>query len=125
RFDEGGGPQERADREGAMAGIERPGADLEQQRGHQDEIVPAHEDDLDIPPALAKPLQAAGRGHTPEAAAKDHDPGLLGHRHVTSPGRMSNRLEHMLQFTARSCWLQYRSRYILLSILPEPVFGSS
>ena len=29
-FDEACGPQERADREGAMAGIERAGADLEQ-----------------------------------------------------------------------------------------------
>jgi hypothetical protein len=39
-------------------------------------------EDLDIPPALAKPLQAAGRGHSPEATAKDHYPGLLGHRHL-------------------------------------------
>src|SRR5881227_4361521 len=86
-----------------MVGVERPGADLEQQRGHQDEIVPADEDDLDIPPALAKSLQAAGRGYSPEATAKDHDPGLLGHRHVTSPGRMS-------RFANRGRWRFCRSQ---------------
>src|SRR5262245_43763849 len=65
-----------------MAGVERPGTDLEQQRGHQEEVVPAHEDDLDVPPALAKPLQVAGRAHPTEAAAEDHNPGL----HVVSQG---------------------------------------
>ena len=54
-------------------GIERPGADLEQERRHQQEVVPAHEDDLDVRPAFAKPLQAAGRGHSSKAAAEDHD----------------------------------------------------
>src|SRR5262249_2876099 len=56
----------------------RPGTDLEEQRGHQDKIIPAHEDDLDIPPAFAKPLQATGRGNAAEAAAEDHDPGFRG-----------------------------------------------
>src|SRR5437764_1321531 len=72
-----------------MACFQRAGADLEQEWCQQDEVVPADEDDLDVPPALAKFLQAASRGHSPEAAAKDHDPGLFGHRHVTSPGRTS------------------------------------
>src|SRR5437879_1073351 len=72
-----------------MACFERAGADLEQEWCHQDEVVPADEDDLDVPPPLAKSLQVAGRGNSAKAAAKDHDPGLFGHRHVTSPGRTS------------------------------------
>src|SRR5438874_860919 len=72
-----------------MACFESAGADFEQEWCQQDEVVPADEDDLDVPPALAKFLQAASRGHSPEAAAKDHDPGLFGHRHITSPGRTS------------------------------------
>src|SRR5262245_17573990 len=34
---------------------------------------------------------------TPEAAAKYHDPGLLGHRHVTSPAKVS-------RFAERGRW---------------------
>src|SRR5207249_3991662 len=75
--------------------------DLEQQRGHQEEVVPAHEDDLDVPPALAKPLQVAGRGHSTEAAAKDHDSGLLRNRHVTPPERLS-------RFAERGRWRRPR-----------------
>src|SRR5262249_6191241 len=65
-------------------------------RRHQEEIVPAHEDDLDVLPAPAKPLQVSGRGDPAEAAAEDHDPGLrrppgtgtvrLGRSHATPPG---------------------------------------
>src|SRR5947207_1007 len=66
-----------------MACFESAGADFEQEWCQQDEVVPADEDDLDVPPALAKLLQAASRGHSPEAAAKYHDPGLFRHRHVT------------------------------------------
>jgi hypothetical protein len=39
-----------------MSDIECSGTDFEEQRCHQDEIVPAYEDDLDIPPPSAEPL---------------------------------------------------------------------
>src|SRR5262249_55559657 len=82
-FDEARGPQERADREGAMAEIECSGTDLEEQRGHDEEIVAAHKHDLDILPAFAKPLQVTGRIDATESAAEDHNPGLS---HCLSPG---------------------------------------
>jgi hypothetical protein len=59
-----------------MEGVECSGADLEKQRRHQEEIVPAHENDLDVLPAFAKVLEITGRGNSSEAAAEDHDPGL-------------------------------------------------
>src|SRR5262249_46765177 len=80
--DEARGPQERADREGAMAEVECAGTDLEEQRRHHEKIVPAHENDLDILPAFAKPLQMTGRVNSSEAAAQDHDSGLS---HRSSP----------------------------------------
>ena len=87
RLAEPGGPQEGADGEGAMNRIKRPGKHLEQQRRHEEEVVPAHENDLDVRPALEKLLQAAGRVDPAEAAAQDHDPSLrsapgTGVRHV-------------------------------------------
>ena len=44
--------------------------------GHEEEVVPAHQDDLDVRPALAELLQVAGRVDPAEAAAEDDDPGL-------------------------------------------------
>jgi hypothetical protein len=75
-FDEARGPQKRPDREGAMSEVKDPGTDLEEQRGHHQEIVPADEHYLDILPAFAKPLQVTGRVDPAEAAAKDYNPGL-------------------------------------------------
>ena len=66
-----------------MTCFERAGADLEQEWCQQDEVVPADEDDLDVPPVLAEFLQAAGRGNSAKAAAKDHDSGLFRQSHVT------------------------------------------
>jgi hypothetical protein len=55
-FDEACGPQERTNGKGTMPGVECPGTHLEKQRSHHEEIVPAHENDLDVPPPSAKPL---------------------------------------------------------------------
>src|SRR5262245_39228890 len=63
-----------------MAEVECSGTDLEEQRRHYEKIVPAHENDLDILPAFAKPLQMTGRANSTEAAAEDHDSA----RHVIS-----------------------------------------
>src|SRR5262245_47270636 len=59
-----------------MAGVERPGTDLEQQRRHQKEIVAADEKDLDIRASFTKPFQMPGRVDSAKAAAQDHDPFL-------------------------------------------------
>src|SRR3954452_7948050 len=75
-LDETRRPQVGADRQGAVTRVERPGADFKQQRRQYDEVVATDQDDLDIWPAAAQPLQVTGRQTPPEAAAKDDDPGL-------------------------------------------------
>ncbi len=68
------GSQKGPDREGAMTSIKGPRKNLKQQRRHEQEVVPAYENDLDVRPALEKFFQAA-RGVDPaEAAAQNHDP---------------------------------------------------
>src|SRR5215472_15026264 len=59
-----------------MTEVECSGTDLEEQRRHHEEIVPAHENDLDILPVFAKPLEVTGRENSTEAAAEDHNLGL-------------------------------------------------
>jgi hypothetical protein len=73
RLDEPGGPQKGADRQGAVAHVQGAGTDLEEQRGHQEEVVPAHQNDLDIRAALAKPFQAASGVDATKAAAENQD----------------------------------------------------
>jgi hypothetical protein len=78
-----------------MSGVEGPGTDLEQKRGQQDKVIPAHENDFDVSPALATPLEVAGGRHSAEPAAENHDPGFRrprgsgmirsGQRHLTPP----------------------------------------
>src|SRR5262249_9914382 len=72
-FDEARGPQERADREGAMAEVKCSGTDLEEQRRHHEEIVPAHNDEVDIRALPAEFFEVAGRVDSTEAAAEDYD----------------------------------------------------
>src|SRR5262249_42093885 len=72
-LDEPSGPQNGPDGEGAMVHVESPGKRLEQQRCYDQEIVPAHQDDLDIRAALEEPFQMAGRGDAPKAAAQDQN----------------------------------------------------
>ena len=73
---EAGGPQERPHGERAVPQIEGARAHLEQQRRHQEEVVPAHQDDLDIRPPLAELFQLAGGVDPAEAPAEDHDASL-------------------------------------------------
>ena len=47
----------------------------------EQEVVPAHQDDLDVRPPLAEPFQVAGGVDPPEAAAEDHDASLPGGLH--------------------------------------------
>ena len=75
-LDEARRAQVRADRQGAVPGVERPGANLKQQGSQDDEVVPADEDDLDVRPVAAQPLQVTGGRNPAEAAAEDDDPGL-------------------------------------------------
>ena len=70
-LDEPRGPQEGTDGEGAVAQVKGSGTDLEQQRRHDEEVVPAHQDDLDIRQAPAKPFQVTGGVDAAEAAAED------------------------------------------------------
>ena len=49
-LDEPGGPQERADGQRAVPHLQGAGTDLEEQRVHEEEVVAAHEDDLDVGP---------------------------------------------------------------------------
>ena len=48
RLDETRGPQKGTDREAAMAHVKGSGEDLKQQRRHEQEVVPAHQNDLDV-----------------------------------------------------------------------------
>ena len=56
-----------------MAQLKRPGKNLKQERRHQQEVVPAHQHDLDVRAALEKALQMAGRINAAKAAAEDHN----------------------------------------------------
>ena len=67
------GPQKGPEREGAMAHVKGSGKDLKQQRRHEQEVVPAHQNDLDIRTAFEEPFQAAGREDSAKAAAEDHN----------------------------------------------------
>ena len=73
---EAGGSQERPHGERAVPQVEGARAHLEEQRRDQEEVVPAHQDDLDIRPPLAELLQVAGGVDPAEATAKDHDASL-------------------------------------------------
>src|SRR5262249_56923199 len=73
---EPGGAHEGTDGEGTMAEVEGPGESLKQQRRHDEEVVPAHQDDLDFRPAPAKLFQVTGGVDAAEAAADDDDAGL-------------------------------------------------
>ena len=50
-----------------------PRKDLEQQGRHEQEVVPAHQDDLHVRPPPAESFQVAGGGDSAEAAAEDQD----------------------------------------------------
>src|SRR5262249_35126005 len=75
---EPGGAQESSEGEGAMAEVEGPGENLKQQRRHDEEVVPADQDDLDVRPAPAKLFQVTGGVDAAEAAPEDDDAGLRG-----------------------------------------------
>ena len=77
RLGEAGGSQERPHRERAVPEVESSRAHLEEQRRDEEEVVPAHQDDLDIRPPLAELFQVAGGVHATEATAEDHDASLL------------------------------------------------
>jgi hypothetical protein len=72
-LDETSGLQEGADREAAVADVEGPGENLEQQRRHEQEIVPAHQNDLNIRSASEEPFQAAGGVDSAKPAAEDQN----------------------------------------------------
>ncbi len=59
-LDKPGGPQKGPDGEGAMADVKRPGKNLKQQWRHEQEVVPADENDFDIRAALAKRVPDGG-----------------------------------------------------------------
>ena len=44
-----------------MRQVQRAGEHLEQQRRHEEEVVPAHENDLDVGAAFTKRFEMAGR----------------------------------------------------------------
>src|SRR5262249_50977109 len=59
--------------ERGVAQVERSRADLEQQRRHDQEVVPTDQDDLDVRAAPEQPFQMAGRVDAAEAAAQYDD----------------------------------------------------
>src|SRR5271166_218569 len=73
-LDEPGGPQEGTNGEAAVSCVKSSGANLKQQRRHDEKVVAAHQSDFDIRAAPAKLLQVS-RGVDPtEAATEDQDP---------------------------------------------------
>ena len=76
-LDEAGGLQKGSDRERAMAHVEGSRKNLKEKRRHEQEVVPAHQNDFDIRAAFEKPLQAAGRVDSAKAAAEDQNAFLL------------------------------------------------
>ena len=73
-LDEPGGSQEGTDGEGAVSCVKSSGANLKQQRRHDEKVVAAHKDDFDIRTALAKLLQVSCGVDPTEAATEDQDP---------------------------------------------------
>ena len=80
-----------------MSQVEGSGADLEQQRRHEEEVVPAHQNDFDIRAAPAKLLQVTGGVDPTEAAAEDHDPNLRSVRVCTGCCRLAAQNVHLSQ----------------------------
>ncbi len=72
-LDEPGGPQKGTEGEGGMAHVKGAGKNLKQQWRHEQKVVPAHQNDLDIRAALEEPFQVASRVDSPKAAAKDQN----------------------------------------------------
>jgi hypothetical protein len=75
-LDEAREPQECADGQGTVSYVQGAGADLEQQWCQDEIIISTHENDLDIPAAIAELLQMASGVSAAETAAKDHDPSV-------------------------------------------------
>ncbi len=73
RLDETRGPQKGTDREAAVAQFKGSGKDLKQQWRHEQEVVPAHQNDLDVRVVFEEPFQVAGRVDSAKAAAEDHN----------------------------------------------------
>jgi hypothetical protein len=57
-----------------VAQVQGSGADLEQQRRHEKEIVPAHQYNLDFRSAPAEFFQVSGRVQAAKAATEDDNP---------------------------------------------------
>jgi hypothetical protein len=66
-------PQERADGLRAVPDLELVRAHLEEQRRHEEEVVPADEHDLDVAPVPEQSLEVPGGVRAAEPATKHHD----------------------------------------------------
>jgi hypothetical protein len=73
RLDEARPAQRGPDRLRAMSQLEDPGARLEEQRRQHEEVVAAHERDLDAVLSADQALEVARHRHPTEATPKDHD----------------------------------------------------
>jgi hypothetical protein len=56
-----------------MANIESSGTNLKQEGCHKEEIIPAHQHDLDVSPSLAELLQVTGGVDAAKAAPENQD----------------------------------------------------
>src|SRR5262249_29468430 len=72
-LDEPGGLQKGTDGEGAMPHVKSARKNLKQQRRHEQEVVPVHQNDLDIRAVLEKLFQEAGRVDSTKSAAEDQN----------------------------------------------------
>lgn len=73
RLDDAGRAEGGPDRYGAVVQPERAGRHVEQERGHQEGVFPADENDLDAGRAAEQPLQVPGGEDPAEPAAENHD----------------------------------------------------
>jgi hypothetical protein len=56
-----------------MTHVKGSGTNLKQQWRHEQEVVPAHQNDLYIRAAIEKPFQVTGRVDSSKATAKDQN----------------------------------------------------
>ena len=72
-LDEPSGAQKSADWNGAGPQVQNARKDLEQQRRHEHEVVPAHQNDFNVRPPTKESFQVAGSGDTAKTAAENQD----------------------------------------------------
>src|SRR5208283_2294620 len=104
--------------EAAVSCVKSSGANLKQQRRHDEKVVAAHQSDFDIRTAPAKLLQVSCGGDTTEAATEDQDPSFRSGWICTGYRALVAQYGHLAQ------GLLPRSERVLTTVPCKPSFLS-